>query len=43
MYLQNKLIEAYERKEKLTNKMVKEIHDDKISFHKKKIQEIRDD
>ena len=42
VYFQNKLIEAYEKKENLTNRMAKDILDDQISFYKKKIEELRE-
>jgi len=42
VYFQNKLIEACEKKENLTNRMAKDILDDQISFYKKKIDELRE-
>ena len=42
VYFQNKLIEAYEKKENLTTRMAKDILDDQISFYKKKIEDLRE-
>jgi len=42
VYFQNKLIEAYEKKENLTNRMAKDILDDQISFYKKKTDELKE-
>ena len=42
VYFQNKLIEACEKKENLTNRMAKDILDDQISFYEKKIEELRE-